>query len=97
MGTRMIDNGDEQQSMIFDHAAQFFTVSNPLFSELVDEWSKKSLVRESPGVIGELQPGGHFFPFSSSPPRYIAVNGMRTLADSLLSQVPSIRLIHWPL
>ncbi|GJR65425.1 putative FAD/NAD(P)-binding oxidoreductase family protein [Tanacetum coccineum] len=94
MGTRMIDNGDEQQSMIFDHAAQFFTVSNPLFSQLVDEWSKKSLVRESPGVIGELQPGGHFSPFPSSPPRYIAVNGMRTLADSLLSQSSMVEVVR---
>ncbi|KAJ9557451.1 hypothetical protein OSB04_012065 [Centaurea solstitialis] len=85
MGTRMID-----PSMIFDHAAQFFTVSNPLFSELVDDWSRKGYVRESVGVIGELEAGGDFVPFPSSPPRYIAVNGMRTLADSLLSQLETL-------
>lgn len=81
MGTRMVD-----PSMIFDHAAQFFTVSNPLFSELVEEWSKKGLIRQSVGIIGELKAGGDFLPFPSAPPRYIAVNGMRTLADSLLSE-----------
>lgn len=86
MGTRTVD-----PSMIFDHAAQFFTVSNPLFSELVDDWSHKGYVRESLGVIGELEAGGDFLPFPSSPPRYIAINGMRTLADSLLSQVHTLQ------
>ena len=36
MGTRMIDH----QPLIFDHAAQFFTVTNPKFAELVDDWLK---------------------------------------------------------
>ncbi|KVH88588.1 uncharacterized protein LOC112501929 [Cynara cardunculus var. scolymus] len=89
MGTRTID-----PSMMFDHAAQFFTVSNPLFSELVDEWSRKGYVRQSLGVIGELEAGGDFFPFPSSPPRYIAVNGMRTLADSLLSQSSLVNVVR---
>ncbi|KAI3725716.1 hypothetical protein L1987_65508 [Smallanthus sonchifolius] len=88
MGTRSIDE------MVFDHAAQFFTVSNSVFRELVDEWSQKGLVRQSQGVIGELEAGGHFFPFLSSPPRYIAVNGMRTLADSLLSQSSLIEVVR---
>ncbi|CAI9282142.1 unnamed protein product [Lactuca saligna] len=89
MGTRTVD-----PSMIFDHAAQFFTVSNPLFSELVDDWSHKGYVRESVGVIGELEAGGDFFPFPSSPPRYIAINGMRTLADSLLSQSSMVNVVR---
>ncbi|KAI7737404.1 hypothetical protein M8C21_016378 [Ambrosia artemisiifolia] len=88
MGTRYIDE------MVFDHAAQFFTVSNSVFRELVDEWSQKGLVRQSQGVIGELEAGGHFFPFLSSPPRYIAVNGMRTLADSILSQSSMIEVVR---
>ncbi|KAK9069411.1 hypothetical protein SSX86_011314 [Deinandra increscens subsp. villosa] len=88
MGTRSIDE------MVFDHAAQFFTVSNSAFCELVDEWSQKGFVRQSQGVIGELEAGGQFFPFLSSPPRYIAVNGMRTLADSLLSQSSMIEVVR---
>lgn len=83
MGTRIID----PQPLVFDHAAQFFTVSDPMFAELVDGWSKKGLVRHWQGTIGDLEAGGQFTPLPSSPPRYIAVNGMRPLADSILSQV----------
>ncbi|KAK2983059.1 hypothetical protein RJ640_006446 [Escallonia rubra] len=83
MGTRIID----PQPLIFDHAAQFFTVSDPLFAELVDGWCKKCLVQEWQGTIGELEAGGHFSPLPSSPPRYIGIHGMRPLADSLLSQI----------
>lgn len=86
MGTRMIDH----QPLIFDHAAQFFTVTNPKFAELVDDWLNRGLVREWQGRIGELEVGGHFVPFPSSPPKYIGVNGMRPLADSLLSQVHNL-------
>lgn len=42
MGTRNID----PQQLIFDHAAQFFTVSDPEFSGLVDLWAEKGLVIE---------------------------------------------------
>ncbi|KAJ6305671.1 hypothetical protein OIU78_021083 [Salix suchowensis] len=82
MGTRVID----PQPLIFDHAAQFFTVSDPRFSELVGDWLEKGLVRQWQGTIGELEVGGQFVPFPSSPPRYFGVNGMRSLADSILSQ-----------
>lgn len=83
MGTRLID----PQPLIFDHAAQFFTVSDQHFSKFVDEWLEKGLVRQWQGTIGELEVGGRFVPLPSSPPRYIGVNGMRPLADSILSQV----------
>lgn len=83
MGTRIID----PQGLTFDHAAQFFTVSDPAFAEMVSLWSKNGLVRQSHGAIGELQPGGRFTPFPPSPPRYIGVNGMRPLAESILSEV----------
>ncbi|KAH9659262.1 hypothetical protein KPL70_023790 [Citrus sinensis] len=82
MGTRMIG----PQPLIFDHAAQFFTVNDSQFHELVDGWLERGLVRPWEGVIGELEVGGQFTPFPSSPPKYIGVNGMRPLADSLLAQ-----------
>lgn len=82
MGTRIID----PYPLIFDHAAQFFTVSDSRFSELVDCWLEKGLVQEWQGTIGELDVGGQFAPLPS-PPRYVGVNGMRPLADSLLSKV----------
>ena len=83
MGTRIID----PQPLIFDHAAQFFTVSDSRFGQLVDGWLERGLVREWKGMIGELEAGGQFIPYLNSPPRYVGVNGMRPLADSLLAQV----------
>ncbi|XP_020520240.1 uncharacterized protein LOC18429487 isoform X2 [Amborella trichopoda] len=90
MGTRVI----EPQPLIFDHAAQFFTVSDPRFKELVDDWIGKGLVREWNGLIGTLEAGGHFDPIPSSPPRYIASNGMRRLADSILSERHMINVLN---
>ncbi|KAF8392268.1 hypothetical protein HHK36_022610 [Tetracentron sinense] len=55
--------------------AQFFTVSDPWFSELVDGWMEKGLIRQCPGTIGELEVGGWFVPPHSSPPRYIGTIG----------------------
>lgn len=83
MGTRVID----PQQLIFDHAAQFFTVSDSQFAELVDYWLEKGLVRQWEGLIGMLEAGGQFVPRPSSPPRFIGVKGMRPLADSLLFEV----------
>lgn len=83
MGTRIID----PHPLIFDHAAQFFTVSDPKFAEMVDGWSKEGLVREWQGTVGELESGGRFVQLPAMPPRYIGINGMRPLADHILSQV----------
>ncbi|KAH0994636.1 hypothetical protein GBA52_018500 [Prunus armeniaca] len=88
MGTRIVD----PQPLVFDHAAQFFTASDPQFAGLVQGWLEQGLVREWQGTIGELEVGGHFVPLPSSPPRYIGVNGMRPIADSLLSQTRMINV-----
>lgn len=90
MGTRIID----PHPLVFDHAAQFFTVSDSWFAELVDYWLKKGLVQEWQGVIGELDFGGRFVPLPSSPPRYVGVNGMRPLADSLLSETGMVNVVR---
>lgn len=90
MGTRMVGI----QPLVFDHAAQFFTVSDPRFSQLVDGWLARGLVQEWRGLIGELEVGGRFVPNLSPLPRYIGVNGMRPLADSLLSQVIILSSSH---
>lgn len=96
MGTRVIDSdADNPHPLIFDHAAQFFTGNDSRFAEMVNSWMDKGLVREWEGTIGEIHNGGHFVPFSPSPPTpiYIATNGMRFLADSLLSEVIYLFLI----
>ena len=79
MGTIIID----PQPLIFDHAAQFFTLSDSQFAELVDCWLEKGLVQEWQGIIGKLDIDGWYVPHPSSPSRYVGVN----LADSLLSEV----------
>ena len=84
MATRFVDSGEQ---LVFDHAAQFFTASDERFQRLVDEWLDRGLVREWSGLIGELEAGGRFRPIPSSTPRYIAVNGMRSLADAMLPEV----------
>ncbi|KAK1288862.1 hypothetical protein QJS10_CPB19g01151 [Acorus calamus] len=90
MGTRIID----PQPLVFDHAAQFFTVSDARFRELVDSWLEKGVVREWEGLIGELEVGGNFSPIPSSPTRYIGVNGMRPVADSILSRSHLVNVVR---
>lgn len=98
MATRAIaaaGDQQQQQQLVFDHAAQFFTASDERFKRVVDEWMDKGLVREWGGLIGELDAGGHFRPMpSSSPPRYIGVDGMRPLADAILPEVYPILTSH---
>ncbi|GFP79147.1 hypothetical protein PHJA_000058200 [Phtheirospermum japonicum] len=90
MGTRTID----PQPLTFDHAAQFFTVTDPDFAEMVDLWSKNGLVRQWHGSIGELKAGGCFDPLPPLPPRYVGVNGMRPLADSILSEANMVNVVR---
>lgn len=89
MGTRKID----PYPLVFDHAAQFFTVSDPRFKKLVDGWVSKGVVKEWEGPLGKLCPGGQFTPL---PPcsRYIGTNGMQPLADSLLSQSNLVNIVR---
>ncbi|GIL96698.1 hypothetical protein Vretimale_2464, partial [Volvox reticuliferus] len=66
----------------FDHAAQFFTVTDPLFQGVVDEWLKEGLVRVWDGPVGKLRADmGAFYPLPASPPRYVSTGGMRSLAE----------------
>ncbi|XP_057798326.1 uncharacterized protein LOC131014383 [Salvia miltiorrhiza] len=90
MGTRTVD----PEHLTFDHAAQFFTASDPNFVEMVDLWSKNGLVRQWDGPIGELESGGRFSPLPPSPPRYIGVNGMRPLAESILSETSIVNVVR---
>ncbi|GER55275.1 FAD/NAD(P)-binding oxidoreductase family protein [Striga asiatica] len=90
MGTRIID----PQALTFDHAAQFFTVTDPDFAEMVNLWSQKGLVRQWHGAIGELEAGGLIDLLPPSPPRYIGVNGMRPLAESILSETSLVNVVR---
>ncbi|CAM8932070.1 unnamed protein product [Rhodiola kirilowii] len=90
LGTRVI----EPQQLLFDHAAQFFTVSDPRFAQLVNDWLDKGFVREWEGTVGKIEVGGKFTLFPSSPPRYVGVNGMRRLADSILHQATKVNVVR---
>lgn len=90
MGTRYID----PQGFSFDHAAQFFTIGDPEFANLVNGWIEKGLVKQWHGTVGELEAGGRFAPLPDLPARYIAVKGMRSLADSILSETHMVKVVR---
>lgn len=84
MGTRHIAqvNG---LPLVFDHAAQYFTVTDPTFQNLVNQWNSEGAVKEWNGIVGTLEKEGKFselLPCS----KYIATNGMRLLADHIVSK-----------
>ena len=85
MGTRHIAqlNGSP---LVFEHGAQYFTATDPSFKKLVNQWLDEGAVREWNGVVGTLEKGGNF---TESQPctKYVATDGMRLLADHLLSKV----------
>ncbi|RRT73225.1 hypothetical protein B296_00019050 [Ensete ventricosum] len=95
MATRIIDS----KPFIFDHAAQFFTVSDLRFQKLVDRWLEKGLVREWKGLLVELEAGGQASPLPYSASRYVGMKGMRSLMDSIITlptNTPEIPCIFDP-
>ncbi|KAJ7538481.1 hypothetical protein O6H91_11G049800 [Diphasiastrum complanatum] len=70
--------------LVFDHAAQFFTVSDPQFRKFIDHWISEGVVKQWHGVIGTLRLG-HFLKHPQGA-KYIATNGMSSLADHIVSQ-----------
>lgn len=77
-------------SLAFDHAAQYFTVSDPKFRKFVDRWLKEGAVKEWKGVVGTLQAGGKYSGLADDVPRYVGTHGMRPLADHMISQVSEL-------
>ena len=72
MATRRITAPDGSVAL-FDHGAQFFTVRNPVFQQLVDQWIADGIVRE--WCRGFVADDGH--------PRYVANNGMAALTKHI--------------
>ncbi|KAF5828131.1 hypothetical protein DUNSADRAFT_18171 [Dunaliella salina] len=75
----------------FDHAAQFFTVSDPRFRALVDTWLVDGVVKPWEGPVGFLGSGGQFKSLKevspNSPTPYVATEGMRMLAVHMERQL----------
>lgn len=86
MGTRHVELRVGSPPLIFDHAAQYFTVTDPRFQKLVDQWVAEGAVKMWNGSLGTLEAGGHY---KVLPPavRYVGSHGMRLLADNLVSKV----------
>ncbi|MBA0701831.1 hypothetical protein Goari_027102 [Gossypium aridum] len=71
----------------FDHAAQFFSVSDSRFSKLVDYWLEKGFIREWQGLVGQLELGGRFVPLPSSPPRFIGTSMVNVVRPCWISKL----------
>ena len=70
-----------EPNLRFDHGAQFFTVDDPLFQEMTDDWLARGVVAEWTGRIVCLK---HTTAIESLPqPRYVGTPGMTAMAVDL--------------
>ena len=68
----------------FNHGAQFFTVNNPLFWNIVSAWQTDGIVRPWDGWIVELHKG-QVINSDLVTQRFVGVPRMQTIADALAS------------
>jgi hypothetical protein len=66
----------------FNHGAQYFTVNNPLFWNIVSAWQTEGIVRPWDGWIVELQKG-QVINSDLATQRFVGVPGMQTVAENL--------------
>lgn len=88
LGTRSSADGSLKGAppgLVFDHAAQYFTATDPAFQAMADQWEGDGAVRRWAGPVGSLCAGA-FTPDASEAPRYVAPRGMRSLATYLAGQ-----------
>ncbi|XP_074571391.1 uncharacterized protein LOC141827942 [Curcuma longa] len=94
LGGRMATRIISPKPLVFDHAAQFFTVSDSRFQKLVDGWLEKGLIQEWKGLLVELEAGGHCVPVPYTTKRYVGTNGMRPLMDSIICQSKLVNIVR---
>ena len=70
--------------LAFDHAAQYFTASDPEFVDMVQQWERYGAVRRWMGAVGTLH-SGEFTPAAEGNARFVGVGGMRALAEHLIA------------
>src|SRR5689334_292951 len=61
----------KQANLVFDHAAQCFTATDPGFKQQVEAWEAAGVVQRWRGAVGTLKPGGVFERLSSDLPLYV--------------------------
>ena len=66
----------------FNHGAQFFTVNNPLFWNIVSAWQTEGIVRPWDGWIVELDKG-QAMNSAMATQRFVGVPGMQMIAENL--------------
>jgi hypothetical protein len=66
----------------FNHGEQYFTVSNPLFLNIVEAWKSSGLVRAFDGWMVELD-RGRISNLENNTQRYTGYPSMQAIADSL--------------
>lgn len=66
----------------FNHGEQYFTVSNPLFQNIVSAWLSSGIVRPWEGWIVELEKG-HLTNLDENTQRYIGYPHMQAITDTL--------------
>ncbi|WP_162130545.1 NAD(P)/FAD-dependent oxidoreductase [Schlesneria paludicola] len=71
----------------FDHGAQYFTVTDPLFEPLVQSWIERGIAAEWHGRIVEID-GSIVKVKPPLPKRYVGVPGMTAMARQLAHDVP---------
>lgn len=90
LATRRVDGA------IFDYGAQYFTVRDPKFAEVVQRWQADGVVKIWSNGFGTS--AGE--PPSDEHPRYVGVGGMRGIAKHLAKDMPAspgvkIESIHY--
>lgn len=97
LATRVSADGslpsEAPQGLVFDHAAQFFTVSDPRFARHVKRWQAAGAVKRWGGPVGSLCADGTCKPVPSND-RYVAVGGMRSLAEHLVAEAVATGLVE---
>ena len=75
--------------LLFDHAAQFFTATDPWFEALVDSWRQRDLVHDWDGPVATVDAEGaeQCASLASAAPKVVAAGGMRALAEQLSADV----------
>ena len=77
----------------FNHGAQYFTVSNPLFWNIVSAWQTEGIVRPWDGWIVELQKG-QVINSDMATQRFIGVPRLQVVADKLAQHCDLITSVN---
>ena len=87
-----ISTTTDNSQLKFDHGCQFFRADTPQFQNILKHWIQQDYVREWKGNFHSsngMSSDREFFGLPSTPPFYVAVNGMQSLAKNVLDQVIS--------